>query len=356
MATHPSSTMQPVYIQTYYDQTDSVAVGGLQRMNGAAQPTHYTMAGDEPPVSGDDRYLTPYHPPQYYFPPFNDTARLSMYPPRSLHPPGFGAYSVPPTIERPQLQVGEDRLFNSHPHSIYSSSQHGAAHPPATPSLGRYLPPRPYREDMPAPIPLHPLTPPHATTTLHPRPDILDLQSLSPEYNQSQSSFSPPASSPGYSGSETGIGTPPFFAEPSNCWQGPGDQVARSLSNPACGGFVGKGGVYSNRASSSDGMPFVPWTTRDAARPHLDGASATGIAKKTVASPANEMAAKNRRLGKNKKSYTCDLCSASFTAKHNLTHHTNSHFGIRNFQCEGCQRTFVTKHVLKRHWDSCKKK
>ncbi|KAF5372143.1 hypothetical protein D9758_005111 [Tetrapyrgos nigripes] len=332
-ATQPTQYTMAGDASSHSSQTDSVVAGGPQHMNGATQPTQYTMAGDELSVSGDDRYLTvPYHPSQYAFRLFNDTTRLPMYPPRSLHPPGFMAYCVPPTIERPQLQVSEDQSFDSHPHSIYSLSQHCAVHPPTTPPLGRYLPPRPYREDMPAPIPLHLLTPPYAMTTLHPRPDILDFQSLSPEYNQSQSSFSPPASSPGYSGSETGIG------------------------NPACGDFVGKGGVYSNRASSSDGMPFVSWATRDAARPHLDGASCTGIAKKIVASPANERAARNRRLGKNKKSYTCDLCSRSFTAKHNLTHHTNSHFGIRNFQCEDCERTFVTKHVLKRHWISCKKK
>uniref|UniRef100_A0A0W0EZZ3 C2H2-type domain-containing protein n=1 Tax=Moniliophthora roreri TaxID=221103 RepID=A0A0W0EZZ3_MONRR len=54
-------------------------------------------------------------------------------------------------------------------------------------------------------------------------------------------------------------------------------------------------------------------------------------------------------------SYFCPYqgCAASFTAKHNLKNHLNSHQGIRPFTCKGCHRSFGTKHVLKRHKNTC---
>jgi hypothetical protein len=42
-------------------------------------------------------------------------------------------------------------------------------------------------------------------------------------------------------------------------------------------------------------------------------------------------------------------CDQSFTAKHNLLNHLNSHRGARNFECPFCGNKFGTKTVLRRH-------
>ncbi|KAJ3735199.1 hypothetical protein DFJ43DRAFT_33976 [Lentinula guzmanii] len=50
----------------------------------------------------------------------------------------------------------------------------------------------------------------------------------------------------------------------------------------------------------------------------------------------------------------CHLCGATFTAKHNLINHHNSHYGKRPYPCiPQCGRSFGTKHVLRRHQKTC---
>ncbi|KAJ3732437.1 hypothetical protein DFJ43DRAFT_310094 [Lentinula guzmanii] len=78
--------------------------------------------------------------------------------------------------------------------------------------------------------------------------------------------------------------------------------------------------------------------------------------KKQVASDALVTAATGRR--KNEATFHCGVpgCKATFTAKHNLNNHLNSHFGIKSFRCPRCERDFGTPHVLRRHQTVCKGK
>ncbi|KAJ7227481.1 hypothetical protein GGX14DRAFT_419794 [Mycena pura] len=71
-----------------------------------------------------------------------------------------------------------------------------------------------------------------------------------------------------------------------------------------------------------------------------------------VASPANLKASSRRR--KKIPRFKCELCGSTFTARHNLQNHENSHAGVRPFVCEWCREAFTTKGVLKRHQKTCK--
>ncbi|KAJ4477479.1 hypothetical protein J3R30DRAFT_3703905 [Lentinula aciculospora] len=86
----------------------------------------------------------------------------------------------------------------------------------------------------------------------------------------------------------------------------------------------------------------------------VDDASDPVSPKKKVASDALVTAATGRR--KNEATFRCDIpgCKATFTAKHNLNNHLNSHFGIKSFRCPQCERDFGTPHVLRRHQLICK--
>ncbi|KAJ7592780.1 hypothetical protein C8J56DRAFT_713359, partial [Mycena floridula] len=68
-----------------------------------------------------------------------------------------------------------------------------------------------------------------------------------------------------------------------------------------------------------------------------------------VGSEAIEKASGNRRT--KPANFKCSLagCFATFTAKHNLQNHINSHKGIRAYHCPQCHRGFGTSHVLTRH-------
>ncbi|KAJ4497323.1 hypothetical protein C8R41DRAFT_822966 [Lentinula lateritia] len=87
----------------------------------------------------------------------------------------------------------------------------------------------------------------------------------------------------------------------------------------------------------------------------FDGSEAVSP-KKQVASDALVTAATGRR--KNEAAFHCEFsgCEATFTAKHNLHNHLNSHFGIKSFRCPQCLRDFGTPHVLRRHQLICKGK
>ncbi|KAJ3817232.1 hypothetical protein F5880DRAFT_1604982 [Lentinula raphanica] len=76
--------------------------------------------------------------------------------------------------------------------------------------------------------------------------------------------------------------------------------------------------------------------------------------KLQVASAALINAANARRT--NEAPFRCTFagCKATFTAKHNLNNHVNSHYGIKSFQCAKCGRDFGTGHVLRRHLTTCK--
>ncbi|PBL03344.1 hypothetical protein ARMGADRAFT_12508 [Armillaria gallica] len=75
--------------------------------------------------------------------------------------------------------------------------------------------------------------------------------------------------------------------------------------------------------------------------------------REQVASDAVARASQNRRT--NAANYTCNECHQTFTAKHNLNNHLNSHYGVRNFRCSvpNCNKSFGTSHVRRRHMLKC---
>ncbi|KAF7374396.1 C2H2 type zinc finger domain-containing protein [Mycena sanguinolenta] len=66
-----------------------------------------------------------------------------------------------------------------------------------------------------------------------------------------------------------------------------------------------------------------------------------------VASQAGVHAANLRRTKPAK--FRCDICSHTFTTKHNLTNHRNSHAGIKPYACRLCGDRFTTRSVQTRH-------
>ncbi|KIK66753.1 hypothetical protein GYMLUDRAFT_118390, partial [Collybiopsis luxurians FD-317 M1] len=68
-----------------------------------------------------------------------------------------------------------------------------------------------------------------------------------------------------------------------------------------------------------------------------------------VASEKTRRASEKRR--RNEPKFYCSIpgCGGSFTARHNLLNHMNSHFRIKEYQCVQCGRDFGTAHVLTRH-------
>ncbi|PBK75928.1 hypothetical protein ARMSODRAFT_415919 [Armillaria solidipes] len=75
--------------------------------------------------------------------------------------------------------------------------------------------------------------------------------------------------------------------------------------------------------------------------------------REQVASDAVARASQSRRT--NAANYTCPECHQTFTAKHNLNNHLNSHYGVRNFHClvPDCDKAFGTSHVRRRHMIKC---
>ncbi|KAJ7613969.1 hypothetical protein FB45DRAFT_260156 [Roridomyces roridus] len=82
---------------------------------------------------------------------------------------------------------------------------------------------------------------------------------------------------------------------------------------------------------------------------HTDGQS---LPRLVVGSHANAHAARQRR--KRPARFQCGRCKATFTARHNLTHHENAHDGIRPYACPRCEGTFTTPGTAARHSKTCK--
>jgi hypothetical protein len=77
--------------------------------------------------------------------------------------------------------------------------------------------------------------------------------------------------------------------------------------------------------------------------------------KVTVGSDKIKKAASSRRVHQAR--FACDLCDATFTARHNLNNHMNSHTGEKPFACQWCDQRAVTQAVILRHErKSCKKR
>ncbi|KAK0194034.1 hypothetical protein F5146DRAFT_416108 [Armillaria mellea] len=74
-----------------------------------------------------------------------------------------------------------------------------------------------------------------------------------------------------------------------------------------------------------------------------------------VASDAVAWVSQSRPNQTNAANYTCLECHQTFTAKHNLNNHLDSHYGVRNFHCEvpNCNKSFGTSHVRRRHMIKC---
>ena len=48
-----------------------------------------------------------------------------------------------------------------------------------------------------------------------------------------------------------------------------------------------------------------------------------------------------------KQQFTCDLCAASFSMKHDIKSHLNVHTGVGIYKCYVCPATFTKKSYLK---------
>ncbi|KAJ7472766.1 hypothetical protein FB451DRAFT_1250626 [Mycena latifolia] len=74
-----------------------------------------------------------------------------------------------------------------------------------------------------------------------------------------------------------------------------------------------------------------------------------------IGTEATRAAAISRRKNPNGKIFFCDICSSTFTAKHNLKNHINSHKSLRPYGCSKCRMCFGTKHVMLRHESKCRR-
>ncbi|KIK63596.1 hypothetical protein GYMLUDRAFT_71735 [Collybiopsis luxurians FD-317 M1] len=71
------------------------------------------------------------------------------------------------------------------------------------------------------------------------------------------------------------------------------------------------------------------------------------VFRSKVASDKVRMNAELKRKGPAK--FLCEACGATFTAKHNLGFHMNSHNGIKPYSCEVCGETFTAPRSKDRH-------
>ncbi|CAK5268266.1 unnamed protein product [Mycena citricolor] len=76
--------------------------------------------------------------------------------------------------------------------------------------------------------------------------------------------------------------------------------------------------------------------------------------KKEVASTKIRSASAARRMNKAVFNCTVPGCPSTFTARHNLKNHMNSHQNNRPFVCPGCSFSFTTQGVMNRHVKKCR--
>lgn len=155
----------------------------------------------------------------------------------------------------------------------------------------------------------------------------------------------------------------------------PGVDASNGLSNgpyssPAS--FVeGKGHFPSNSLPSHTSTPstfrsFFEDETRDPMNDTVPAASSSSAVpcwsgdttvllsshKKTVSTPKIRKASEKRR--KKPAKFGCSVCGNTFTEKHNLINHFNSHRGVKSHPCGGCPSVFGVKSSLTRHRKICK--
>ncbi|KAL0564035.1 hypothetical protein V5O48_018023 [Marasmius crinis-equi] len=86
---------------------------------------------------------------------------------------------------------------------------------------------------------------------------------------------------------------------------------------------------------------------------HESGANTSPISDVNKAMPFREVVCFNDSIKRRKRPalFSCSQpgCSASFTARHNLRNHTNSHMGLKLHKCRFCNKGFNTSHDLDRH-------
>ncbi|KAL0067706.1 hypothetical protein AAF712_005146 [Marasmius tenuissimus] len=82
------------------------------------------------------------------------------------------------------------------------------------------------------------------------------------------------------------------------------------------------------------------------------GGAVPEIISPTVAKPTVLEASLARRKKEGK--YSCHLCSATFTERHGVTNHLNSHYGIKPHKCTRCGKNFGTTHTRNRHVKTCR--
>ncbi|KAF5367188.1 hypothetical protein D9758_003894 [Tetrapyrgos nigripes] len=118
--------------------------------------------------------------------------------------------------------------------------------------------------------------------------------------------------------------------------------------------FEHRASMYTMVSGCPSGVAVMGDTDIDQGSPTVAAPTHLAVVRPVVAGPALVGVAINRRqVSDPGKLQYCHLCQASFTAKHNLTNHLNSHYDIRKHECGGCGSAFGTKHVLKRHERSC---
>lgn len=102
--------------------------------------------------------------------------------------------------------------------------------------------------------------------------------------------------------------------------------------------------VYDTVAAASSSSAVSVW--------HGDTTAPSSSYKETVSTPKLRKATEKRR--KNPGKFRCNACRNTFTAKHNLINHHNSHLGVKPYACEGCPSAFGVISSLVRHRKTCK--
>ncbi|KAI5892303.1 uncharacterized protein SCHCODRAFT_02502894 [Schizophyllum commune H4-8] len=101
--------------------------------------------------------------------------------------------------------------------------------------------------------------------------------------------------------------------------------------------------------------PFLPGasypTSLDTPYPASTSAAPFPISRPHIATDAMRRLSRERRT--RPAEYGCNVCGATFTAKHNLRNHLRSHEGRRDFVCAVCQATFINPGVRDRHQSKC---